>query len=62
MTFNNACKLATHTRQGDGLIGGSPKLVARTGIIRSIPGASQTTHTRPKRALVVIPIKGKVRL
>jgi hypothetical protein len=52
---------ATDRRQRGGVTLVLAKLVAATGITRSMPEESQTTQTRPSRCLTVTPTRGKVR-
>src|SRR5919202_533689 len=60
-TVRSASTAPTERRQGVGDDGGPTRLVADTGTSRSMPGASQTTHTRPRCCLFVSPKQGRVK-
>src|SRR5215203_611754 len=54
-TVNSARTAGTESRPGEDGGGRPERLVAATGTSRSVPGASQTTQTRPRSCFVVTP-------
>src|SRR5438128_9846981 len=54
-TVSSASTAGTESRHGDDGGARPERLVAATGTSRSVPGASQTTQTRPRSCLFVTP-------